>query len=222
MKHTQLCFLPCVTCLPPIAGIASSDNCTLCSSGKFCNMTGLALPVGDCFAGYLCIEGATHPVPNDGVNGPCPKGHYCELGMLQYLTTDCWVQYIPMMTLAYKSSVLESSASDCESGMLISTTCDCKSSMLISTTCDCKSCVLISTPFDCKSSMLISTTFDCKSSMLISTTFDCKSSMLISTMFDCKSSNFNHNDILFPPFTTPSSPHYRSCECDHLPARYRP
>ena len=61
-------------------GIATEGNCTNCPSGKFCNETGLAWPAGECFAGYLCIEGATHPGPNDGINGPCPRGHYCELG----------------------------------------------------------------------------------------------------------------------------------------------
>ena len=63
-----------------LAGIAMEGNCTLCSSGRFCNMTGLSMPAGECLAGSLCIEGATHPSPNDGVNGPCPKGKYCELG----------------------------------------------------------------------------------------------------------------------------------------------
>lgn len=38
--------------------------------------------MGDCMAGYLCISGAEHPGPNDGLNGPCPIGHYCLEGTI--------------------------------------------------------------------------------------------------------------------------------------------
>ena len=46
----------------------------------YCETPGLSYPTGECSAGYLCVEGASIPGPNDGVNGPCPMGHYCENG----------------------------------------------------------------------------------------------------------------------------------------------
>ena len=61
-------------------GQASSDQCVDCPVGKFCNETGLSGPAGDCAAGFLCLLHAASPEPNDGVNGPCPVGHYCPEG----------------------------------------------------------------------------------------------------------------------------------------------
>ena len=51
-----------------------------CPAGQFCNETGLTGPSESCNAGYLCIANATSAAPDDGVNGPCPPGYYCEQG----------------------------------------------------------------------------------------------------------------------------------------------
>ncbi|CAH1789583.1 unnamed protein product [Owenia fusiformis] len=73
-------------------GLSVQEDCQLCPSGQFCDETGLVAPAGNCSAGYLCIEGAVHPGPNDGVNGLCPIGHYCEEGTLN--ATACPMGYM--------------------------------------------------------------------------------------------------------------------------------
>ena len=69
----------------PITGLDEDTDCLPCAAGMFCNETGLADPSGECSAGYICISGAAHPGPDDGVNGPCPVGHYCLQGELSSL-----------------------------------------------------------------------------------------------------------------------------------------
>ena len=50
-------------------------------SGKFCNSSGLDAVVGDCYAGFYCIEGASTPTPMDDSTGNiCPAGSYCVEG----------------------------------------------------------------------------------------------------------------------------------------------
>ncbi|KAA8594284.1 hypothetical protein FQN60_005118, partial [Etheostoma spectabile] len=52
-----------------------------CPPGTFCNISGLALPMGPCFPGYYCVGGATEARPTDGVTGSiCPPGAYCVEG----------------------------------------------------------------------------------------------------------------------------------------------
>ncbi|XP_055369802.1 uncharacterized protein si:ch211-286b4.4 [Betta splendens] len=52
-----------------------------CPPGHFCNISGLALPMGPCSAGYYCAGGATEAKPTDGETGSiCPPGTYCAEG----------------------------------------------------------------------------------------------------------------------------------------------
>ncbi|XP_033971267.1 zonadhesin-like [Trematomus bernacchii] len=52
-----------------------------CPPGTFCNISGLALPMGPCFPGYFCVGGATEAKPTDGRTGSiCPPGAYCVEG----------------------------------------------------------------------------------------------------------------------------------------------
>ena len=67
----------------PHTGLSHYHQCLGCPPGKFCNQSGLDAPSGDCLAGFLCVENATHPAPNDGTNMPCPAGHYCVDGKIR-------------------------------------------------------------------------------------------------------------------------------------------
>nr|XP_057935999.1 SCO-spondin isoform X4 [Doryrhamphus excisus] len=52
-----------------------------CLPGAFCNISGLALPMGPCSPGYYCVGGATEAKPTDGETGSiCPSGTYCVEG----------------------------------------------------------------------------------------------------------------------------------------------
>ncbi|KAM4567238.1 uncharacterized protein PAE49_010636 isoform 2-T2 [Odontesthes bonariensis] len=52
-----------------------------CPPGTFCNISGLALPMGPCSPGYYCSGGATKARPTDGETGnTCPPGTYCAEG----------------------------------------------------------------------------------------------------------------------------------------------
>ena len=66
----------------PRTGLSHYHECLGCPSGRFCNESGLDAPSGDCLAGFLCVENATHPAPSDGINMPCPVGHYCLAGKI--------------------------------------------------------------------------------------------------------------------------------------------
>lgn len=68
----------------PQEGVKEAGDCLPCPPGKFCNVTGLSTPSGDCMAGFLCQESSSNPAPNDGVNGPCPEGHYCIDGNIVF------------------------------------------------------------------------------------------------------------------------------------------
>nr|XP_054760398.1 neurogenic locus notch homolog protein 3-like [Lytechinus pictus] len=64
-----------------ITGLSNESQCQACFAGMHCNETGLAWPSGFCEAGFLCISGAMESAPDDGINGPCPTGAYCEEGV---------------------------------------------------------------------------------------------------------------------------------------------
>ncbi|KAK2847208.1 hypothetical protein Q5P01_010207 [Channa striata] len=52
-----------------------------CPPGTFCNISGLALPMGPCSPGYYCRGGATEASPMNGETGNiCPPGTYCPEG----------------------------------------------------------------------------------------------------------------------------------------------
>ncbi|XP_061734344.1 neurogenic locus notch homolog protein 3-like [Nerophis ophidion] len=52
-----------------------------CLPGAFCNVSGLALPMGPCSPGFYCVGGATEGKPTDGETGNiCPSGTYCVEG----------------------------------------------------------------------------------------------------------------------------------------------
>ena len=66
-----------------VTGLHNVTQCQACHAGMHCNETGLAWPTGLCEAGFLCISGAMESAPDDGTNGPCPAGAYCEEGNAQ-------------------------------------------------------------------------------------------------------------------------------------------
>ena len=50
-------------------------------AGKYCATSGLAVPTGDCSAGYFCSGGSSDPTPSiQAYGGYCPAGHYCVAG----------------------------------------------------------------------------------------------------------------------------------------------
>jgi len=56
-------------------------ECTDCTAGSYCAETGLTEPTGLCYAGYICVLGASTPTPDDYVTGrPCDAGKYCVNG----------------------------------------------------------------------------------------------------------------------------------------------
>ena len=62
------------TFLDVLGGRKISD-CKVCTSGKFCNQSGLAFPSGDCEPGYYCPNGS---ISNREV--ACDYGHFCTGG----------------------------------------------------------------------------------------------------------------------------------------------
>jgi hypothetical protein len=49
-----------------------SEICIPCPLGKYCDELGIddkVIELKDCKGGYLCIQGATSPAPNDGITG---------------------------------------------------------------------------------------------------------------------------------------------------------
>ena len=62
-------------------GLQAEAQCIDCTSGHYCNETGLSAPTGECDAGYYCSNAASVPTPLDGVTGNiCPKAAYCPVG----------------------------------------------------------------------------------------------------------------------------------------------
>lgn len=61
----------------PSSGAWNISFCIKCTSGKFCNESGLASPKADCDRGFYCPEEQIVGNPNAY---PCPKGYYCPPG----------------------------------------------------------------------------------------------------------------------------------------------
>lgn len=82
--QTGVIIEPC-----PIGTFSNSRNlkndseCTLCSSGNFCDSPGQTNVTGLCAKGYFCTEGVDTSTPSGlhrGEGGVCPIGHYCPEG----------------------------------------------------------------------------------------------------------------------------------------------
>jgi hypothetical protein len=62
--------------------------CVKCPAGKYCGSTGLvgdvvtgaAVGIKDCDAGFYCKEGNTSGTPTFGTGGACAVGEYCDAG----------------------------------------------------------------------------------------------------------------------------------------------
>ncbi|XP_077422977.1 uncharacterized protein LOC144052618 isoform X3 [Vanacampus margaritifer] len=68
-------------CQPGFYCPAGSSEPLPCLPGAFCNISGLALPMGPCSPGYYCEGGAIESKPTDGETGSiCPSGTYCVEG----------------------------------------------------------------------------------------------------------------------------------------------
>ncbi|KAJ1432528.1 hypothetical protein B484DRAFT_327254, partial [Ochromonadaceae sp. CCMP2298] len=72
-------------------GLQSSDECTSCDGGYFCDGYALTLPRGLCDAGYYCISGSNSSRPSyidftatnlSSVGALCTTGHYCPEGSI--------------------------------------------------------------------------------------------------------------------------------------------
>ena len=56
-------------------GLSMSAECTVCTSGSYCDVTGMTTTTGLCQEGYFCVEGS------DSIDEEvCPVGHYCVEG----------------------------------------------------------------------------------------------------------------------------------------------
>lgn len=61
-------------------GLTDASFCLQCTGGKYCDVTNLTAPAGDCSPGYYCTEGVNTPTPtgnHTGVGGICPQGYMC-------------------------------------------------------------------------------------------------------------------------------------------------
>ena len=67
-----------------VQGLVSSDQCTDCTGGKYCDVSNLTAPVSDCSAGHYCTLGVNLATPdgvnNTGVGNLCPAGSKCPVG----------------------------------------------------------------------------------------------------------------------------------------------
>ena len=62
-------------------GLHNEDQCTDCTSGMYCEESGLTEPSGTCSAGYFCSLGASLSTPSDNITGGvCPTSRYCPQG----------------------------------------------------------------------------------------------------------------------------------------------
>ncbi|XP_072282810.1 uncharacterized protein [Pyxicephalus adspersus] len=68
-------------CLPGFYCPGGTAEPISCAPGLYCEEAGLAVPSGECAAGYFCINGATTPKPTDSIRGNiCPPGTFCPNG----------------------------------------------------------------------------------------------------------------------------------------------
>ncbi|KAL6471032.1 hypothetical protein MHYP_G00196820 [Metynnis hypsauchen] len=62
--------------------LTSQDDCVRCTPGHYCDTSGLTAPTGQCWEGFYCRQGASHPnaLIRDHRGGPCPAGYFCPRG----------------------------------------------------------------------------------------------------------------------------------------------
>eukprot|EP00762_Andalucia_godoyi_P006917 ANDGO_08315.mRNA.1 Reticulocyte-binding protein 2 homolog a len=60
-----------------VEGLSLASQCTACTAGKACTITGLTAPNVDCTAGWYCPAGQAVATPSAFI---CPPGHYCPTG----------------------------------------------------------------------------------------------------------------------------------------------
>ncbi|CAN0130491.1 unnamed protein product, partial [Laminaria digitata] len=74
---------------PPVDLMIQPQDCVACSSGEYCETTGLLSPTGPCSSGYYCKRGATGPTPTSGTytedsllkgGDICPVQYFCPNG----------------------------------------------------------------------------------------------------------------------------------------------
>ncbi|OAF64381.1 hypothetical protein A3Q56_07913, partial [Intoshia linei] len=76
-------------------GLGTSDDCTVCTGGKYCAGVGLLVPTGSTDAGFVGISGVFTSAPYDGVTGKlCPLGYYCPIGSAVPKACDAG-KYVP-------------------------------------------------------------------------------------------------------------------------------
>ena len=71
--HTLLCLQATFN---PYEGLNSTDQCSECSPGQYCELQGLNDTSGPCEAGYYCPGGQNSSRPAEY---GCIVGHYCPL-----------------------------------------------------------------------------------------------------------------------------------------------
>ncbi|CAH1789581.1 unnamed protein product, partial [Owenia fusiformis] len=60
----------------PYWGLNSTDQCTPCTQGQYCDTEGMNVTSGPCEAGYYCPPGQNSSRPTDY---PCPVAYYCPV-----------------------------------------------------------------------------------------------------------------------------------------------
>lgn len=77
--------------------IPCTQDCTPCSSGHYCETTGLLAPTGPCHGGYYCKRGVEEAAPTSGMytvglleygGDLCPAGTFCPNGTHTPLVCD--------------------------------------------------------------------------------------------------------------------------------------
>lgn len=60
--------------------LSQSSECTSCTQGSYCELTGLTSVTAQCSEGYYCPPGQSVAAPASYI---CPPGHYCPTGSIQ-------------------------------------------------------------------------------------------------------------------------------------------
>ena len=60
-------------------GAATEEDCEPCDPGKYCEITGLTKPTGECSQGFYCPDQAKIKT-SEPTSYPCPRGYFCNNG----------------------------------------------------------------------------------------------------------------------------------------------